>query len=123
MKQSLPILTIPLPCNQIGGIQAHRFIGGTGARVQSIGGAAIGVTTHALTSDEVFAGSLVGVDVIGTTVVEAGGLITMGIGAPIKSDASGRAIDRNGTGNLLGYALGYATAAGQLVEILLVQNA
>lgn len=121
-KQAQPALTITLPCAQAGGIAAHRFITGTGLRVQTSGGTCIGVTTAPVSSDEAANGVAVPVDVIGTTTVECGGLITGGIGAAIKSDAQGRAIDHGGTGTLTGYALSYGLAAGNFIEVLLVQN-
>lgn len=62
-------------------------------------------------------GDLVPIDVIGTTLMEAGGTVTNN--GPVKCDASGRAIDQGGTGVIVGYALNGA-ASGGMVEVLLV---
>ena len=53
----------------------------------------------------------------GTAVVEAGGA-TLPWGE-IKSDAVGKAIAHDGTGEILGYAVTGATADGQKIEVLL----
>jgi hypothetical protein len=62
-------------------------------------------------------GEAVGVDVLGTSIVEAGGAFAAG--TALKSDAQGRAIAQGGTGEIAGYAVEAAAAAGQRVEILL----
>ena len=61
------------------------------------------------------------VDVMGTAVIEAGAAISAG--ATVKSDASGRAITWATAGARMGVALEAATAAGQLIEVLLIPNA
>lgn len=61
------------------------------------------------------------VDVRGTTTVEAGAVVA--VGATVKSDASGRAITWVTSGAKVGIALEAATAAGQFIEVLLVDNA
>ena len=43
-------------------------------------------------------------------------------GATVKSDASGRAITWASSGAKVGLALEAATAAGQMIEVLLVPN-
>jgi len=60
------------------------------------------------------------VDVLGTAVVEAGAAISKG--ASLKSDASGRAITWASSGAKVGIALEAATAAGQMIEVLLIPN-
>ena len=61
------------------------------------------------------------VDVLGTTVVEAGAAIAAG--ATVKSDATGRAITWVTSGAKVGIALEAASAAGQFFEVLLIPNA
>jgi hypothetical protein len=60
------------------------------------------------------------VDVLGTTVVEAGAAINAG--ATVKSNAAGKAITWASSGAKVGLALGAAGADGDLIEILLIPN-
>lgn len=66
-------------------------------------------------------GEKVPVDVIGTAVVTAGAAFAPG--ATLKSDAAGKAITWITAGAKVAIALQAATAAGQLVEVLLLPNA
>ena len=65
-------------------------------------------------------GEKVSVDVLGTAVVESGGAVAFG--ATLKSDASGRAITWAASGAKVALSLDTATAAGQLIEVLLIPN-
>lgn len=53
--------------------------------------------------------------------VESGAAITAG--ATLKSDASGRAITWATSGAKVAFALQAATAAGQMIEVMLLDNA
>ena len=93
-------------------IAASRFVGlFTGAQCGA-GAKAQGVSQYAAA-----AGDALAVDVLGTAIVEAGAAVAAG--APIKSDADGRAIAQGGTGEIIAYAVTSATAAGQKIEVLL----
>ena len=97
-----------------GGVLATaRFVTGAGA-LSGAGAGARGVSRTSAANS----GDLVPIDVVGTAIVEAGGTVTLN--GPVKSDATGRAIDQGGTGVITGYALAAASAAGQMVEVLLV---
>ena len=63
-------------------------------------------------------GDPVTVDVVGTTIVEAGGTIAKG--ALIETNASGQAITR-AAGPIIARALS-AAVAGQRMEVLLITN-
>ena len=93
-------------------VAAARFIGlGTGAHCAA-DAKALGVT-----QTPAAAGEAVAVDVVGTAIVEAGGAILPW--GEVKSDAVGKAIAHDGTGEILGYAVTGATADGQKIEVLL----
>lgn len=64
------------------------------------------------------AGDVVPIDVIGTALMESGGACTKD--AAVMVDATGRVLDKTSTNVVVGYALNAATAAGQIVEVLLV---
>lgn len=97
-----------------GTVTANRFV--TAAGAQALADAnTLGVCRQGGVS-----GDKVTVDVIGTAIVEAGAAVSAG--ATVKSDASGRAITWATSGAKVGLALEAATAAGQLIEVLLVQN-
>jgi hypothetical protein len=64
-------------------------------------------------------GQRVGVSVIGSARVEAGAAVAAG--AAIEVDSLGRGITRS-SGVAVGRALSAATAAGQLIEVLLIAN-
>ncbi|QCI93260.1 capsid cement protein [Novosphingobium sp. EMRT-2] len=93
-------------------VSANRFVGLlTGAHCAA-GAKPQGVSCYAAAVGEAFE-----VDVYGTRMVEAGDIIAPG--AEVKSDATGRAIPRAGAGEIGGYAISGASAAGQLIEVLL----
>ena len=110
--QSTPVLTLSRVAS--GAIVANRFV--TVANAQAGADAnALGVSVSAAV-----AGEVVPVDVIGSTIVEAGAAVAAG--ATVKSDASGRAITWAPAGAKVGVALDAATAAGQMIEVLLIPN-
>lgn len=95
-------------------LAANRFVEVDGT-YPTAGGAALGVTRSSAES-----GDLIPVDVLGTTQVEAGGPVAVG---PVKADATGRALTHDSTNVKVGIALSSATAAGQMVEVLLLPTA
>ncbi|MBS3936002.1 MAG: DUF2190 family protein [Sulfuritalea sp.] len=111
--QSTPVLTLTLTLT--GNVGAHRLV--TPAGVQAGADAvAIGAARSAGVS-----GERIPVDVKGTAVVETGAAIAAG--ATLKADASGRVIAWATAGAKVGFALEAATAAGQFIEVLLLDNA
>lgn len=112
-NQSIPLLTLPVTLS--GTVAADRFVTAAGAQ------AGADAATFGVTNSAGVAGDKVSVDVLGTTIVEAGAAIAAG--ATLKSDSSGRAITWVTSGAKVGIALDAATAAGQKIEVLLIQNA
>ena len=110
--QNIPVLTLTVALT--GTVAANRFITPAGAQA-----GADGATLGVCRSPGV-AGDKAPVDVLGTAVVEAGAAFALG--ASLKTDSSGRAITWATSGAKVGIALQAATAAGQLVEILLIPN-
>lgn len=111
-SQSLSLLTLTLVAT--GAVTVARFVTPLGAQAGADANT-LGVARSAAAVGERFP-----VDVRGTTVVEAGAAVTLG--ATLKSDASGRAIAWATSGAKVAVALEAATAAGQLIEVLLVDN-
>lgn len=111
--QSTPILSLPVVAS--GAIVAHRFV--TPARDQAVAGE----YTLGVARTEAADGALVTVDVLGTTVVEAGAAFAAG--ATLKPDADGKGITWVTSGAKVAVALAAAAAAGDLVEVLLIPNA
>ncbi|MCU0963541.1 MAG: DUF2190 family protein [Burkholderiaceae bacterium] len=111
--QNTPLLTLSRTLS--GTVAAHRFV--------TIGGAQAGAdaVTLGVAQTAGVSGAVVPVDVIGTTIVESGAAITAG--DTLESDASGRAVTWATSGAKVGKALEAATAAGQFIEILLLDNA
>lgn len=112
-KNFTPLL--PLALLLTATVAAHRFVSPAGAQVVADANS-LGVSR---TGD--VAGTRIPVDCIGTASVEAGAAVA--IGATVKSDASGRAITWVTSGARLGIALEAATAAGQFIEVRLLDNA
>ncbi|MCB1738708.1 MAG: DUF2190 family protein [Rhodocyclaceae bacterium] len=113
MSQSTPILTLSVAAS--GAVAAHRFV--TPARDQAVADEnTLGVARTAAADTE-----QVAVDVLGTTVVEAGAAIAAG--ATIKSDANGKAVTWATSGGKVAVALEAASADGDLIEVLLIPNA
>ena len=108
MPQSVPILTVTITAQ--GTISANRFV--TSAAVQATAGAlALGVARSGAAT-----GGNLACDVLGTSVVEAGGAIAAG--DEVQADSSGRAITTAG-GVVLGLALESAASSGSMLEVLL----
>lgn len=112
-NQSTPLLALTVTLS--GTVAANRFVTPAGAQTGADGNA-LGVTRFGGGT-----GDKVTTDVMGTTIVEAGAAITAG--ATVKADASGRAIAWATSGARLAVALQAASAAGQMIEVLLIPNA
>ena len=113
MTQNIALLTLPVVLT--GTCAAQRFVTSAGAQA-TLGSNALGVARYGAA-----AGATVPVDVLGTAVVEAGGVIAQG--ETLKADADGRAITWATSGAKVAIALQAASAAGQPIEVLLLPNA
>lgn len=111
-QQAIGIL--PLTVLLSGTVAANRFVTVAGAQAGADANT-LGVARSAGVS-----GDRITVDVLGTAVVEAGAAISAG--ATLETDASGRAVTWATSGPKVGIALEAAGAAGQFIEVLLVQN-
>lgn len=111
--QATSLLAIALAASSA--VAASRFVTPLGAQAGADANT-LGVARFAAAIGEKMT-----VDVDGTAVVEAGAAVTAG--STIKSDASGRAIAWVTSGAKVAIALDSATAAGQMIEVLLVSNA
>ncbi|PHR68497.1 capsid cement protein [Alcanivorax sp.] len=91
----------------------HRFVGFDGAPAAAAGNAlGVGVVDAEIGDD-------FGVDVLGTTVVEAGGAIADGGAIEVGADAKAVA---QSAGVTVARALQEAAADGDLIEVLLIAN-
>jgi hypothetical protein len=109
----IALLTLTLKAT--GALAAHRFV--TAAVAQAGADAVtLGVALNAAAI-----GDQAPIVVKGTATVEAGAAISAG--ATLKSDASGRAITWATSGSKVGVALEAASAAGQFIEVVLLDNA
>jgi hypothetical protein len=113
MKQSIPILTLTQLLTAT--VAANRFttVAGiqTGADLNALGVSRVGgIATEKIP-----------LDVLGTTVIEAGAAVAAG--ATLKSDATGRGITWVTSGARLAIALEAAGGAGELIEAVLIPNA
>jgi hypothetical protein len=97
-----------------GTVSSNRFVTPAGAQ------AGADANTLGATRSAGVSGERVTVDVIGTAIIEAGAAVAAG--ATVKSDASGRAITWATSGAKVGLAREAATAAGQMIEVLLMPN-
>ena len=111
-KQHIPLLALTATATAT--LTANRFVTFAGA-VPSADANTFGVVRQSAVS-----GDKITVDVLGTAIVEAGAAITAG--ATLKTDASGRGITWATSGAKVGLALQSASAAGDLIEVLLIQN-
>ena len=114
MQNCTPILTETVTAASA--IAAQRFVSPALAQTGAAGNA-YGVSRYAGV-----AGDKIPVDLMGTTVVEAGAAISAG--ALVESDASGRAVTHS-AGVILGRLApgdAGASAAGQFVEVILFPN-
>jgi len=110
--QSVAILTLTSVLT--GTVSAGRFVTPAGAQ------AGADANTLGVSRSSGVSGNAVPVDVAGTATIEAGAAFAAG--ATLKSDSSGRAITWVTSGAKVALALQAAGAAGQLVEVLLIQN-
>lgn len=111
------IATLTLTVAAAGALAANRFITQAGT-YPAAGAAAFGVTRTSASA----AGDLVPVDVQGTTIVETGAAVTLD--AAVMLDATGRVVPLAGAGKSpVGRAMQAASAAGDLIEVLLVPSA
>jgi Uncharacterized conserved protein (DUF2190) len=111
-QQSMPVLSLSIAAT--GTIVANRFVTKAGAQTGA-DGYALGVARTDAAS-----GGRVTVDVIGTSIVEAGAAVSAG--DTLKVDSSGRGITWATSGAKVGLALEAAGAAGQFIEVLLIPN-
>lgn len=112
-KQSIALLTLTIAAS--GAVVANRFV--TPANAQAADGEnTLGVATTAAANGDALA-----VEVLGTSIVETGAAVAAG--ATLKSDAAGRVIPWATSGAKVAVALQAATAAGEFIEVLLIQNA
>lgn len=109
------IALLALTVAAAGTIASNRFVTPGGAQ------AGADANTLGVSRTAAVAADKLAVDVLGTAVVEAGAAVAAG--ATVKSDASGRAITWVTSGAKVGVALEAASAAGQMIEVLLVPNA
>lgn len=112
-NQSISLLALPLTLS--GTVAADRFVTPAGAQ------AGAGANTLGVARSAGVSGNKVTVDVLGTAIVEAGAAVAAG--DTLKSDADGKAITWATSGAKVAIALQAATAAGQKIEVLLIQNA
>ena len=111
MSQKTSLLTLTVIATAA--LAAERFITATGAYPAS------GANTFGVTNTNAAIGERVATDVIGTTVVTAGGAIAEG--AYLQVGTNGKAITRT-TGVTVAQALQAATADGDRIEALLISN-
>lgn len=111
MAQSISSLTLPV-------VAAEAL---TKFRMVNIAGEVVGAGETSLGVSQCSAaiGEAAPVDVLGTTEVEVGAAVALG--AALESDATGRAITL-ASGVKVGRALKAASAAGQIIEMLLITN-
>jgi len=112
-NQSISILVLSVLASTA--VAANRFVNAVGAQVGADG------YTLGVARTPAAIGEQITVDVQGTAVVVAGAAFAKG--ATLKVDAAGAAITWVTSGARVAVALEAATAAGQLVEVLLIDNA
>lgn len=112
-QQAISLLALPVALT--GTVAANRFVTPAGAQ------AGADANTLGVARTAGVAGEKITVDVIGTAVVEAGAAIAAG--ATLETDASGRAVTWATSGGKVAIALQAASAAGQMIEALLLPNA
>ncbi len=108
-----PIL--PYTVTATGAISASRFVTPAGAQ------AGADANTLGIARTAASAGDTIAVDVLGIVTAEAGAAVSAG--STIKSDSSGRAITWATSGAKVGVALSSASAAGDMITVLLIPNA
>lgn len=109
--QSITIMALSLTAS--GAVSKRRFVTHAGAQAGAAANT-LGVSNH----DAADADGIT-VNVVGTAVVEVGAAIA--VGAALETDASGRAVTK-AVGPTVARALQAAAAAGDFIEVLLIQN-
>lgn len=112
MSQSISLLALSIA--SAGAIVANRFVTPAGAQAGAAANT-LGVARTAANG----AGETIPVDVLGTTVVEAAGVIARG--GAIETNADGKAVAQS-AGPTVARALTAAAADGDLIEALLITN-
>ena len=108
---SIKILTLSIRASAVLG--RNRAVTAAGA-VPAAGAACLGFTDVAAVI-----GERVSVAVMGTSIAEAGGAFA--VGAALELDGSGRVVARS-TGVIVAHALAAASAAGSMVEVLVIRG-
>lgn len=111
MSQSHSVLTLSFKASAA--LSANTFVTATGA-VATAAGNAVGVARSDAAS-----GDLCPVDVLGTAKVIASAAISAG--ARVEVAAGGKAVTQS-AGTTVGIALEAASAAGDVIEVLLIAN-
>ncbi len=111
--QAITVLALPLLLT--GTVTANRFVTPLGAQ------AGADANTYGVARSPGVPGERVTVNILGTSTVEAGAAITAN--ATLKTDSLGRAITWATSGAKVAMALESASAAGQMIEVLLIPNA
>jgi hypothetical protein len=111
-KQAITLLSLPVQA--ITAITEYRAVTYAGAQVAAADAVVLGIASRSAAN-----GEYVDVAVKGTAVIEAGGVVA--VGALVYTDASGRGV-AVGANNAIARALQAASAAGDFIEILLMQR-
>lgn len=112
MSQKTKQVVLTTTTRTAGQVVASRFVTFTGKQATA-NEAVLGVSAY-----DAAAGDLLGVEVIGITLVESGGAVT--VGAKVASDAQGCAVA--GESKTAGVALSAAEGAGTLIRVLLMKG-
>lgn len=113
MKNAISLLALTMTASGV--ITSNRFVTPAGA----VAGA--GVNAQGVSDTDAAIGDKFAVHTLGTAIVETGAAIAAG--ALIETDAAGRAITKAAGATVARLAPGeVATAAGQLVEVVLIPN-
>ena len=110
--QAISLLALAVDAGGV--ITANRFV--TPAGIQAVDGS----NTLGVARMSAAAADKLTVDALGTAVVEAGAAVAKG--ASLKSNSQGQAITWASAGAKVAIALEAASAAGQLIEVLLIPN-
>jgi len=111
-KQSISLLSLTGRAD--GDITAHRFVN------HEFNQAEDDESTIGVARSSVMLGDQFAIDVLGTTVVEAGAAISKGMA--LKSNVAGKAIPWSRSGARVAVALENAAGDGSFIEVLLIPN-
>lgn len=114
-KSNISILTLSVIATTAA--LASRFLTTAGA-YPAAGGLPLGVNKA-----DAVVGAPTPVDVLGTTLVQAGGVIAIDAAVMVGADGQAVAHDGDGDKHAIGRALSAAAAEGDVIEILLVPGA